>query len=74
MAGLAWQNQRKVIEAQQKRLDDAYDNKRPELMDALRESLEGIAQCEEQYFQNPDWYNRFAFMYYQFIDQKYQRQ
>jgi hypothetical protein len=74
VAGLAWQNQRKVIEAQQKRLDDAYDNKRPELMDALRESLEGIAQCEEQYFQNPDWYNRFAFMYYQFIDQKYQRQ
>lgn len=73
VAGLAWQNQRKVIEAQQTRLNEAYDNKRPELMDALRESLESIAQCEEEYFQNPDWYNRFAFMYYQFIEDKYQR-
>jgi hypothetical protein len=71
--GLAWQKAKKEIEASMERMNTAYDAKKPELMAALRSALDAIADCEAEHYNNPDWYNRFGFIYYQFIDQKYKR-
>ena len=63
--GLAWQGQRTAIVKSIKKMDDAFDAKKPELMERLKGALEEIAECETKYFSNPDWYDRFGFMYYQ---------
>lgn len=73
VSGLAWQNEkRKILEAMDG-MNAAYDRKKPELMAPFKAALEAIAQCEQTHFNNPDWFQRFGFIYYSFIDQKYSR-
>lgn len=71
--GLAWLKAKKEIETSFKKLEAAYDAKKPELMAALRAALDMISRCEDEHFQNRDWYDRFGFMYYQFMDGRYTR-
>lgn len=72
VSGLAWQAQRGKIEKSVKDLQAAYDAKLPELLGKLQESLMEMAICEEQ-FGTPDWYDRFGYMYYEFVAEKYKR-
>jgi hypothetical protein len=68
VTGLAWQSaKRKIVESMQK-MDAAFEAKKPELMQRLRKALDEVSDCEKEFFSNPDWYNRFGFMYYQFKD------
>lgn len=73
VTGLAWQTQRRGIEASLKKFEGTYDGKRPELMGRLRTALDGLAACEARHYANPDWYDRFGFIYYQFMESKYAR-
>jgi len=73
VTGMAWQTQRRGIEASLKKFEAAYDAKKPELMTRLRTALDGLSQCEAEHYANPDWFNRFGFIYFQFMDQKYSR-
>ena len=50
-----------------------YDAKYDELMQGLKKRLDAFEVCETKYFNNPDWYNRFGFIYYQFMADKYKR-
>jgi len=73
IGGLAWQTERTKIAASVANLDQSYDNKYKELLAALEEALRAIAACEAQQFNNPDWYDRFGFMFYSFMADRYQR-
>jgi len=72
VSGLAWQAQRVRIEASVTDLNNAYDAKHTELLGRLHASMIDIAMCEAQYGE-PDWYDRFGFVYFEFIGDKYRR-
>jgi hypothetical protein len=73
VGGLAWVDQRLKIEQSFKGMQTAYDNKYTELMAGLKKSLESLAKCEEQVYGEKDWYDRYGFMYYEFMAGRYER-
>ncbi len=72
VSGLAWQAQKVKIEGSVKDMEKAYDLKYTELIGKLQESLIALAVCEEQ-FGTPDWYDRYGYMFYEFVKEKYKR-
>ena len=73
IGGLAWQTERRKVEASVANLDAAYDGKYAELMQTLEEAMKALEACEAKHFNEPDWYNRFGFMYYSFMADRYRR-
>lgn len=73
IGGLAWQTERRKVEASVANLDAAYDAKYTELMQTLEDAMKAIEACEAEHFNEPDWYNRFGFMYYSFMADRYRR-
>lgn len=72
VSGLAWQAEKPKIEQSVKDLKKAYDSKYAELLAKLQQSMMKLAECEEQ-FGTPDWYDRFGYMFYEFVKEKYKR-
>ncbi len=72
VTGLAWQTQRGEIIQAMNEFKQAYDNKYKDLMESLKRDLMRIDACERQYGQ-PDWFQRFGFMYFDFMQTKYKR-
>jgi len=71
--GLAWQTQKKGIQDSLNHFDQTYDSKYRDLLGSLERSLKAIGECEATHFDTPDWYNRFGFIYYQFMEARYSR-
>ncbi len=74
VAGLGWQPERAKIEQSLKSFESAYDAKYAELMGLLEVALKDIGQCEAKHFSAPDWYDRYGFMYYTFMADRYRGQ
>lgn len=72
--GLAWQTQKRGIQKSVEHLGQTYDKKYTDLLAALERQLKVLADCEAKHFNSPDWYNRFGFIYYQFMAARYSRQ
>jgi hypothetical protein len=72
IAALAWNEEKKKIRASEKNFDASYDAKYHELLATLEGALHGIASCEESVFGSPGWYDRFGFVFYQYIADRYQ--
>ena len=73
LSGLSWQYSKRGIEAELAKLGRSYDDKYTALLGTLRSSLDQMAVCERDHFDNPDWYNRFGFIYYTFMEDRYRR-
>jgi hypothetical protein len=73
LSGLSWQYSKKGIQSELEKLGRTYDDKYRGLLNTLRESLNEMAVCERDHFNNPDWYNRFGFIYYSFMEDRYRR-
>ena len=73
VAGLGWQAERIKIMQTMKTFDAAHDAKYAELLMALQAALTKIAACEQAHFNTADWYNRFGFIYYTFMADRYRR-
>ncbi len=73
VTGLVWQNERAGIMREFDKLNRTYDQKYAQMMPNLRRALEKVAQCEAQHFNERDWYNRFGFIYYTFMADRYKR-
>jgi hypothetical protein len=73
LSGLSWQYSKRGIEAELAKLGKTYDEKYRGLLGTLRSSLDQMATCERDHFNNPDWYNRFGFIYYTFMEDRYRR-
>jgi len=69
--GLGWYGARRDIMAGWQNFLDAYDAKYRELLESLRNALEQIETCEADHFAVPDWYDRYGFIYYQFMEERY---
>lgn len=72
VSALAWIKEKKGIEAELETFKGAYDNKYRELLRNLHDHLLAIGRCEEQLGMQ-DWYNRYGFVYYQFMEERYKR-
>ncbi len=70
--GLAWQKERRGINASYEKFKKTYDGKYVEMMESLDTSLKGIDVCEAQ-FGMKDWYQKSGFIYYELMKEKYQR-
>ena len=73
VAGLGWQPERARIEESYAQFGKAYDAKYEELIGDLEGALRGIGQCEARHFGTPDWYDRYGFIYYSFMADRYRR-
>lgn len=73
VAGIAWQAERQKIEASHASFGKQYSAKYHELIGYLENSLNKIGQCEARYFRNDDWYDRYGFMYYSYMADRYRR-
>ncbi len=73
VTGLEWQNERAGIVAEFDNLKHAYDEKLQQMLPNLRSALGKVADCEREFFHEPDWYERFGFLYYSFMADRYKR-
>jgi hypothetical protein len=71
--GLAWQAERVGIQKSVEKLGRTYDGKYKDMLGSLKNSLDQISVCEAKHFNTPDWYNRFGFIYYEFMAARYSR-
>lgn len=74
VAGLGWQPERAKIEQSLKDFEKAYDAKYTELMGLLEAALRDVGECEAKHFNTADWYDRYGFMYYTFMADRYRGQ
>ncbi len=73
VSGLAWQYSKKGIEESLTKLGRTYDEKYRGLMQNLQATLRKISDCEAQFFDEQDWYDRYGFIYYTFMADRYKR-
>ncbi|HNP62665.1 MAG TPA: hypothetical protein PKH39_01960 [Woeseiaceae bacterium] len=73
VVGLTWKAERTKIERSVNELKKAYDNKYADLRGRLHESMIELGSCEAMYGE-PDWYDRFGYVYFEFLTDKYKRQ
>lgn len=71
LAGLAWVGKRIELERTYKKFEATVEDKYGELLGELKTSLEQIAACEARVYGEEDWYNRYGFMFYQFMAAHY---
>ncbi len=72
VVGLVWQTQKLEIQKSVSGLEKAYDRKYVELISKLHTSMVAMGECEKK-FGVEDWYDRFGFIYYEFMSDKYKR-
>jgi hypothetical protein len=72
VTGLAWQNARGEIVASYEHFKQTYDRKYTDMMGSLQRALMSIDGCERR-FGLTDWYQRFGFIYFEFMKDKYKR-
>jgi hypothetical protein len=64
---LVWSQERAKIGKSFKEFEKAVDTKHREVMNSVQGALTAIGKCEENLGER-DWYRRFGFLYYQFLD------
>lgn len=70
---LAWESEKTKIRQSEANFNASYDAKYDELTASLLKVLQEIAACEEKVFGEQGWYERYGFMYYQFMADAYRR-
>jgi len=50
-----------------KNFDQVVRNKNLELLEKLQSNLKEVAKCEAKFYKTEDWYDRYGYMYYQFM-------
>ncbi|HEY5948354.1 MAG TPA: hypothetical protein VIV40_22815 [Kofleriaceae bacterium] len=73
VTGLEWQTQKAGIQQELTNLQHSYDVKLGQMLPNLRSSLEALGECEARYFHTSDWFQRFGFIYYTFMADRYKR-
>jgi hypothetical protein len=73
LGGIEWTAQRLKILKSWKQFEAAYRKKYNQLVNALKDALQEVAKCEEQYFGVDDWYARYGYMFHSFMAMHYQK-
>ena len=72
VTGLSWQSARAGIVDEYNHFKETYDNKYLGMVGTLQTALQNISRCEDQFGQH-DWYQRFGFIYFEMMKDKYKR-
>jgi hypothetical protein len=72
VSGLAWQYAKQDIEASKRSFNKASREKYEALVNNMSRALHMVDDCERQFFQNPDWFNRYGFVYLNFVKDAYE--
>ena len=72
-SAVGWQKIRQGITEQMKKYYGVYDDKVEELSADLVSSMKTVAACEEKYFNNPSWYDRYGFMFVKPVVDRHRR-
>jgi hypothetical protein len=72
IAAIEWNKQKNDILAAMESLKRTYREKHTGLMGTLRDALNKVAECEMKIFNEPNWYDRYGFIYYTFMHDRYQ--
>lgn len=73
ISAMAWQKHKMGVTKALKGLDQAYENKYPELLASLLAALREVEKCEEELMKVPNWYDRYGFIYYEFMKSAYKK-
>lgn len=73
VSGLAWQSARADIMESLRQFGETYDEQYERGIDALREALRKLGRCEAEFGGEEDWYDRYGFIYYTFMKDRYRR-
>ncbi len=72
VAGLSWQLQGKPqIEEAVRKLKHTYTGKAGQYLGNLQGALQELGQCEAKYYGEEDWYQRYGWIYHNFMKAKY---
>jgi hypothetical protein len=71
IAAIEWNRQKNDILAAMEHLKGTYREKYNGLMGTLRTALNDVAACEKQVFHEDNWYDRFGFIYYTYMQDRY---
>jgi len=71
--GMGWPPERKGIQDTFEKLGHTYDGKYEDYLKELKAGLDKVSECESQFFGDEDWYNRFGFIYYTYMQDRYRR-
>ena len=72
--GIAWQAQKLGIMKSVAHLKAACAAKYDGMMSGTEKAVREMDRCEAQYFNNPDWRNRYGFIYDQFLRERYKQE
>ncbi len=72
-AAIVWEMQKPRIRASLAQFDATYDRKIADMLAVVQQTLRDIALCEKLYYETQDWYERFGFIYFEFLQARYQR-
>jgi hypothetical protein len=73
VAGLSWQLQGKPqITQAVKKLQGTYTQKAGQYLGGLESSLKQLGQCEAEHYGERDWYQRYGWIYLNFMKAKYE--
>jgi hypothetical protein len=73
VAGLVWAKEKEGIRESEANFNTSYDAKLVELLSTLKDTLQSISACEEKVFDETAWYERYGFIYYEFMSDAYRR-
>lgn len=72
VAGLSWQLQGKPqIEEAVAKLQKTYTDKAAQYLSNLQGALQELGQCEARHYGEDDWYQRYGWIYHNFMKAKY---
>ena len=71
VTGLSWQYAKMDVEREKCNMVKASRDKNAALIQNMRRALDMVGACERDNFHNPDWYSRYGFMYFQFVQTAY---
>lgn len=69
--GMGWPPQRKGIQDQFEKFEKTCREKYEAYMRELLKGLREIDACEKKYFGQDDWYSRYGFIYYTYMQDRY---
>lgn len=72
VAGLSWQLQGKpVIEKEVRKIKGTYTKKAGQYLGNLDQAMQELGQCEARHYGERDWYQRYGWIYVNFMKAKY---
>lgn len=72
-AAIVWEMQKPRIRASLGQFDAAYDRKIADMLAVVQRTLRELAVCEKRFYNTLDWYERYGFIYFEFLQARFTR-